>query len=104
MNRIRTSCLLLSRAAIGMALLMASLGAVAEESGGNNYAVTWFSVDAGSGTSAGGSYTVQGSLGQADVDPLHPASTGAYELVSGFWSVPPTIPADALFADGFELK
>ncbi len=102
MNRLASTWWRLRLAAIGMALLMAMFCAAAEESGSNNYAVTWFSVDAGSGTAAGGSYAVQGTLGQADADPLQPANAASYELVSGFWAVPPTVPVDALFADGFE--
>jgi hypothetical protein len=84
-------------------MLAVSSIVVAEELGGNNYAVSWFSVDAGAGTATGGSYRVQGTIGQADADPLHPATAGPYELVGGFWAVPATIPEDALFSDGFEL-
>lgn len=103
MNRISTSSLRLRRGLVAGAVLMAALGVVAEESGDGNYAVTWFSVDAGAGKAVGGNYSVQGSLGQADADPLHPANAEDYELVSGFWAAPPTIPEDAMFSDGFEL-
>jgi len=71
-------------------------------------------IASGGGSSSGGAYAVTGSIGQADADPLHPASGGVYALTGGFWFVQPTTgpgpepgpgcgsDTDCIFADGFE--
>ena len=47
------------------------------------YAIDWFSIDGGGGQSAGGPYTLTGTLGQLDAA----TSAGqAYTLQGGFWS------------------
>jgi hypothetical protein len=49
-----------------------------------NYAINWYSVGGGGGTSSGGIYSLGGTIGQPDAGVL----TGAeFELVGGFWSV-----------------
>jgi len=51
----------------------------------NGYAITWWSVDGGGGMSTGGSYTVNGTIGQTDTALL----TGSgFSLQGGFWSYP----------------
>ena len=45
------------------------------------YAIDWFSLDGGGGTSIGGSFTVIGTIGQADTGTL---SGGQYTLQGGF--------------------
>ena len=54
--------------------------------------------------SGGGIYTVEGTIGQPDADPLQPATGGSFEVSGGFW--PGLVAAaprpDPLFADGFE--
>ncbi len=47
-----------------------------------DYEITWYSVDGGGGTSSGGSYTLVGTLGQADTGV---SSGGEYVLSAGFW-------------------
>ena len=47
------------------------------------YEITWFTIDAGGGRSAGGDYTLNGSIGQPDAD--SPASGGDYTIDGGFW-------------------
>lgn len=66
--------------------------------------VRWHSIDGGSATSAGGPYTLAGSVGQADADRLHPARGGDYVLSSGFWSARAgsVAPSGVMFSDGFE--
>jgi len=49
------------------------------------YALTWWTVDGGGGTSTGGVYTVTGTIGQPDAGP--PAQGGGYSVVGGFWSI-----------------
>lgn len=52
--------------------------------------IPWWSIDGGSGTASGGSYTLSGTSGQAEAGTLQ---GGAYTLGSGFWTggaIPPT--------------
>lgn len=49
-----------------------------------NYAIDWWTIDGGGGTSAGGAYSVTGTIGQPDAGTM---SGGPYTLVGGFWSV-----------------
>ena len=51
----------------------------------NGYEVNWWTVDGGGGVSqsAGGQYTLQGTIGQADVGS---SSGGDYSLEGGFWA------------------
>jgi hypothetical protein len=46
------------------------------------YSIDWHTVDGGGGTSAGGVYTVSGTVGQPDAGKL---SGGSYTLEGGFW-------------------
>jgi hypothetical protein len=50
------------------------------------FAIPWHTVDGGGGTSAGGVYSVSGTIGQPDASP--PAHAGGYTLVGGFWALP----------------
>lgn len=61
-------------------------------------------VAGGGGHSSGGAFTIRGSIGQADADPLQPSAGGRFTVVGGFWpgSTPRVPLADAIFADGFE--
>jgi hypothetical protein len=47
-----------------------------------NYALTWWTVDGGGGTSSGDGYTLSGTIGQPDAGIL---SGGNYILSGGFW-------------------
>jgi hypothetical protein len=47
------------------------------------YEIAWFTIDAGGGRSAGGDYTLNGTVGQPEAD--SPASGGDYSLTGGFW-------------------
>src|SRR5512145_1538896 len=46
------------------------------------YAIPWYTVDGGGGAVAGGAYTLDGTLGQADAGSL--AGSG-YTLNGGYW-------------------
>lgn len=64
-------------------------------------------VAAGGGSSQGGEFRVQGSVGQFDAEPLQPSSGGEFTVTGGFWaglSAAPSPPGSALFEDGFELR
>jgi hypothetical protein len=47
------------------------------------YEIAWFTIDAGGGRSAGGDYTLNGTIGQPEAN--SPASGGDYTLSGGFW-------------------
>jgi len=48
------------------------------------YALDWWTVDSGGGTSQGGTYSLSGTIGQSEPGTLH---GGEYSLVGGFWAV-----------------
>jgi len=49
-----------------------------------NYAIDWFTVDGGGGTSTGGVFSVSGTIGQPDAGKL---IGGNYVLDGGFWGI-----------------
>lgn len=51
--------------------------------GNSQFAINWWSVDGGGGTSTGGEYTVMGTIGQYDSH--NTVSGGEYALNDGFW-------------------
>lgn len=58
-------------------------------------------IASGSGTSSGGDFSISGTIGQADVDPLQPSTGGDFAITGGFW---PTLAprTDLMFSNGFE--
>lgn len=48
-----------------------------------DYSVSWYTFDGGGGTSAGGGYTLMGTIGQPDAG-SHSGS--GYDLTGGFWA------------------
>jgi hypothetical protein len=67
---------------IAVALLIVSI-AVAQTGAG--YDLTWNTIDSGGGSSSGGSYTLDGTLGQPEAGAL---SGSGYTLNGGFWYGP----------------
>jgi hypothetical protein len=68
-----------------LALLVAAIlgaGAVLAQTGGG-YDLTWGTIDAGGGGSAGGGYRLTGTLGQPDAGAT--LNGGGYSLSGGFW-------------------
>jgi hypothetical protein len=49
-----------------------------------SYAIPWWTVDGGGGTSAGGGYTLTGTIGQPDAGVM---TGGGYSLTGGFWGL-----------------
>jgi hypothetical protein len=47
-----------------------------------NYAIHWYTIDAGGGEASGGQYTVQATIGQPDAGTM---SGSGYILAGGFW-------------------
>ena len=49
------------------------------------YSIDWYKIAGGGDTSAGGTYTVSGTVGQHDAG--GPMTGGNYSLTGGFWSL-----------------
>ena len=64
---------------IVLAVLIVSIAAAQSGSG---YDLTWNTIDGGGGSSSGGSYTLDGTLGQFEAGAL---SGSGYTLSGGFW-------------------
>ncbi len=54
---------------------------------GTGYDLSWNTIDGGGGTSTGGGYTLNGTLGQPDAGTL--ADNTGYTLSGGFWASAP---------------
>ena len=52
--------------------------------GAQTYAIDWFTIDGGGGTSTGGVYSVSGTIGQPDAGRM---SGGSYTIDGGFWGI-----------------
>ena len=52
--------------------------------GAQTYAIDWFTIDGGGGTSTGGVYSVSGTIGQPDAGRM---SGGDYTIAGGFWGI-----------------
>ena len=70
---------------ISLIFLAAALNAAAQ------YQIDWFTLDGGGGQSAGGAYTLNGTIGQPDAAV---SSGGAYTLQGGFWSAFAVVPME----------
>lgn len=85
-------------------LVLLVAGTAAAQSAGT-YDLRWSTLDNGGGSSSGGSYSLAGTIGQADAASSGTASSGAtYSLAPGYWPGVQSGGAatDALFGDGFE--
>jgi len=72
---------------------------VATQLARGQFAIDWFSIEGGGGTSTGSGYTLSGSIGQADASPVT-LNGGSHALEGGFWPgviVPANTGAPALF-------
>jgi hypothetical protein len=90
---------------------------IAAAASGQNYAINWFTIDGGGGSSSDGQYTLRGTIAQPDAGAM---STAGFSILGGFWSrteEPLTVPllrisragANAVVAwpnpsTGFELQ
>jgi len=66
-------------------VLALSAGVVLAEGG---YDLSWWTVAGGGSGSSGGSYTLSGTIGQADAGAM---SGGSYTLAGGFWGGGPAV-------------
>src|SRR4249920_2035156 len=69
------------------ALALSLLSGVA---GAQTYSINWFSIDGGGGASAGGVYSIRGTIGQPDAG--GPMTNGQYSVTGGFWALPQAVP------------
>ena len=53
------------------------------------YSIPWSTIDGGGGTSAGGVYSVSGTIGQHDAGGA--MTNGQYSVTGGFWALPMAI-------------
>ena len=97
------ACAPFARAAVAGAAPIAPATTI-DAGQGTTYSVDRHTVDGGGGTSSGGNFEIQGTIGQPDADPLQPSTGGVFEITGGFWpGLAPAPPRpDALFANGFE--
>mgnify|MGYP002783739173 FL=1 len=82
---------------------LAFLGAatIASMAAAQPFEIPWYTIDGGGGTSAGGTFSVSGTIGQPDAGTA--LSGGTFTITGGFWvggAVPPACPAD-FNGDGF---
>jgi hypothetical protein len=52
-----------------------------------NYSVDWHKISSGGGTSAGGNFSVSGTIGQTDASANNALSGGNFSLTGGFWAL-----------------
>lgn len=75
--------LLVGLAGLFLAALLLAVLSVAHAQTGGPYDLTWSTIDGGGHTfSAGGAYSLGGTIGQADAGTL---AGGSYTLVGGLW-------------------
>lgn len=58
---------------------------VATTASAQNYTIDWHTTDGGGGTSTGGLFSLNGTIGQPDAGSI---SGGGFSLIGGFWSNP----------------
>ena len=61
----------------------AVLAGLAQSASAQPFDISWYTIDAGGGTSAGGAFQLSGTIGQHDAGVM---SGGQYTLTGGFWS------------------
>jgi len=87
-----------------LAILTVSLFACCATAHAQTYSIDWYTIDGGGGVSAGGSYTLGGSIGEPVTGTI---TGGSYTLEGGFWPgvpVPPPPPTPTLFIQLLNLE
>jgi hypothetical protein len=83
----------LRHSALGIGLI----AALSESASAQHYSSDWSTLDGGGGTSTGGGYTLNGTIGQPDAGA---SSGGLFTLHSGFWVFDPVTGLPRLFIAG----
>ena len=73
----------MKRLLVILSLIAFLLLAVQAVRAAGTYTLDWWTVDSGGGTSQGGTYSLSGTVGQAEPGSLNGAN---YSLVEGFWA------------------
>ena len=79
---------------IAKVLLISTVGFCAQRASAQPFSIDRFVIAGGGGTSTGGPYAMNGTLGQHEASP-QPLSAGSFSLAGGFWGViqtPPSVP------------
>jgi hypothetical protein len=66
-----------------MGLMMLIVTAVSAQLAGSGPEINWYTIDGGGGTSAGGTFSLSGTIGQPDAG--GPMTGGTFSLTGGFW-------------------
>jgi hypothetical protein len=66
-----------------------------------NYSIDWYKIAGGGGTSTGGVYTLNGTIGQPDTGTM---IGGNFTLIGGFWSLIAGVPGPGTPALTFTLS
>jgi len=66
-----------------MLFSVAVLSSVVSAQTGDSYDLSWYTIDGGGGRSTGGSFTLEGTVGQPDAGTM---AGGDFILAGGFWS------------------
>ena len=82
---------------IFVALLLTISAFVPAQQSGGEFEITSSTIDSGGGTSAGGEFSLSGTIGQPDATG-NVSSGGDFLLSGGFWANA----VDRIFGDGFE--
>jgi hypothetical protein len=80
-------------------LALAAAGLVSAQSSGGDFEIVSSTIDGGGGLSAGGEFSLHGSIGQPEAGPT-PLSGGEFTLTGGFWAS--STADEVIFSDGFE--
>ena len=83
-----------------LALFCLLASALCFRASAQTFAIDWFSVDGGGGTSTGDGYTLTGTTGQPDAGKM---SGGGFTLEGGFWSVVSALPTESRPSVGVSL-
>jgi hypothetical protein len=67
-------------------ILMTALLSFTTSAPAGEFDLTWNTIDGGGGTSAGGAFTLSGTIGQPDAQVSPVMSGGSFQLTGGFWS------------------
>ena len=70
---------------VALALLLSTINYGLSTAHAQSYTVDWYKVAGGGGTSTGGTYTVSGTIGQADASGA--MTGGNYSVTGGYWAL-----------------
>ena len=70
---------------------------------GTSFTVDRYAINNGGGSASGGAFSVKGSIGQHDADPLQPSTGGVFAVTGGFFWAGTAAPlSPTIFGNGFE--